>query len=196
MNRRWLTLVWVAVASTAQAECTGSDGSTLSLKEFERRVQEIHKADYPELTRATVRVAEFESDDSFLQAQPARSSLFSEPLERTYEIQVNPRLFECPPTSEALSAILHHEFEHLVDYTEWSGLGIIGHGTRYVLSKRFRIEYERKTDLKTLKKGFASGLIAYREWLYPRLTPRQLEEKRETYYTPEEIREWLEAERP
>lgn len=185
------------LATASPAECGNAPGGpAITTRELDDRVQEIRRADYPELSRATVQVTEFESDDSFLQAQPARRSLFDDPSERIYEIQVNPRLLECPPTSEALNAILHHEFEHLVEYTEWSGTRIIAHGLRYLVSESFRIDYERATDLKTLKKGFASGLIDYRNWLYPRLTPSQLEVKRRTYYTPEEISQWLKDRAP
>jgi hypothetical protein len=180
----------------ARAECLQPSDRTLSLTELESRAHEIQRAHFPELDRATLRVTDFKSEDSFLQAQPAGRSLFGDPLTRTYEIQVNPQLLTCPPSQEALTAILHHEFEHLLDYTGWSGLGILGHGARYLMSENFRIRYERQTDLKALENGHALGLIAYRNWLYDRLTPAQVAEKRRTYFTPEEIREWLESDRP
>ncbi len=146
---------------------------------------------FPELDKEIVSVTNFKSKDSFLQAQPVIKSLLKRKEKRSYTVQVNPKLLACPPSMEGLEAILVHELEHIVDYTKWSSARIVKHGAKYLLSRKFQIKYERETDRKVLQKSLHEGLAQFREWIYPWLNPKQLKKKRQTYLTPEEIRNSL-----
>ncbi len=110
---------------------------------------------------------------------------------KSYRLDVGQRLLECPPSESALRSIILHESQHFLDYERMSAVHVAGLGKNYLLSKKFRIRYERATDLKVLESHEGEGLIDYRVWLYERLNPKQLAVKRATYLTPEEINEWL-----
>ena len=146
---------------------------------------------FPELDREIVTVTNFKSKDSFLQAQPVIKSLLKQKEKRSYTVQVNPKLLACPPSMEGLEAILVHELEHILDYTKWSSVRIVKHGAQYILSRKFQIKYERETDRRVLKKSLHEGLAQFREWIYPWLNSKELKKKKQTYLTPEEIRNSL-----
>lgn len=105
----------------------------------------------------------------------------------SYKIHVNPIVFQHNIPDEALEAILAHELVHTEDYREKSSLDIVGIGLK-VLFKKSRSIYERQTDLKTILKGYARGLITYREWQYRLLSKTDLAKKKREYLTPNEIR--------
>jgi hypothetical protein len=167
--------------------CAGKIG----FDEFSQLVKQVQSRHFPQIPLESVVVTTFEAEDYFLQAQPSVRTLIKNPEKRSYEIQLNLRLLTCSPGEEALEAILVHEFEHVMDYTQWSSAKILKHGLRYIRSDSFRARYERETDEKTLRRGLGQGLKQYREWIYQWLTPEQLETKKRFYYSPEEIQEWM-----
>lgn len=180
-----LALGLLLIHMTTQAQtCQG----TLSLDEFKAQVLEVQSKYFPQLNGNQIRVTTFEAEDYFLQAQPAKSTLLGSRHKRRYEVQLNLRLLECSPGEKALEAILVHELEHIVDYTRMSSAQILSHGLRYVSDKKFRTKYERETDLKALKHQVHDGLVAYREWIYQWLSPKQLARKKQFYLSPDEIR--------
>jgi hypothetical protein len=98
-------------------------------------------------------------------------------------------LLECSPGGAVLEAILIHELEHIVDYTQMRSAQILFFGLRYVTDRKFRTRYERQTDLKALKHKVHGGLMTYREWIYQWLTPKQLARKKQYYLSPGKILE-------
>lgn len=154
---------------------------------FEALVQEVKETYFPVLKDVRLTFSTFSSDAYFLQAQPIVISLFGQRSKRRYQVQLNLKLLECPPTVNALEAILVHELEHVVDYLPMSTTKVAAHGLRYVLNKKFKRHYERSTDCKVLDLGLHQGLSDYRKWVYQWLDPDQLQTKRLLYLTPEEI---------
>jgi coenzyme F420-reducing hydrogenase gamma subunit len=146
---------------------------------------------FPELQNIKIKIENFESNAYFLQANLKKKTIFKEAHKRTYVIEVNQKLYACPPTPKGLRAILAHEIQHISDYLNMSSAEIIALAARYSTNKKFHTEYERSTDKKTLEKGFGKGLIDYRLWVYQWLSPKQLKEKKRFYYTPEEIETWM-----
>ena len=63
-------------------------------------------------------------------------------------------------------------------------------GVNYWLDAKFRSEYERSTDEKSLQMGFADGLILYRNWLYQNIYKQDVEIKKINYWTPDQIDAW------
>lgn len=180
-----IILLTLLISFSAQAQtCQG----TLSLDEFKTQVQDVQERYFPELNDTSIVVTTFKAEDYFLQAQPAKASLMGSRHKRRYEVQLNLKLLACSPGEAALEAILIHELEHVLDYTQMSSAQIVSHGLRYVTDKKFRIRYERETDLKALRHRVHAGLVAYREWIYQWLTPAQLERKKAFYLSPDEIR--------
>ena len=160
---------------------------TIKREDFQRLVKEVKESHFPELEKTQVGISTFTSDAYFLQTQPVIKTLSEKTQNRQYNIELNTRLLDCPPSPEALEAILVHEFEHILDYTTWSSLKIISHGMHYALSCDFKVSYERATDRKVLTKGLHQGLIEYRKWVYQWLSPEELVMKKAMYLTPEEI---------
>lgn len=144
----------------------------------------------PELETAMIELKPIDSESTFLAANVDLSTAGNEPFERNYIIQINPLLLENPPSGGATVAILVHELKHILDYTEMSSLEFAEFGLWYAQGDV--AEYERETDLFSMERGCAEGLIEFRLWLYEQISPETLEEKKENYYTPEEIQEWIE----
>lgn len=104
-----------------------------------------------------------------------------------YRVGLNPVLFEQGVSDLALEGILAHELVHTEDYRSGSTLGtLLPIGLKISFSKT-RIQYERKTDLRTVMKGYGAGLKAYKAFQYPLLSPRNLQKKKAEYLTPIEI---------
>lgn len=105
----------------------------------------------------------------------------------SYRIGVNPLLFEKSIPRDALEAIMAHELVHSEDYYNGSTIRTIIPIGFKVSNKRKRVQYERKTDLKTIMYGYGKGLISYKNFQYPLLDKEQLKRKKQEYLTPEEI---------
>ena len=84
-----------------------------------------------------------------------------------------------------------HEFKHVLDYTEMDSNALIEFGLWYAGGDV--AEYERATDEFALERGCASGLIDFREWLYGFVSEEVRAEKEANYYSPDEIRAWMEV---
>ncbi len=155
--------------------------------QFESLVEETKNLYFPELKDITIGISKFHSNAYFLQAQPVIKTLVKKRRNRHYNIQLNTKLLDCPPSPKALEAILVHELEHIMDYHSLNLFEVTGHGVSYAASLKTRVSYERATDYKVLVKGLHIGLIEYREWVYQWLSPKELANKRLIYLTPEEI---------
>jgi hypothetical protein len=108
---------------------------------------------------------------------------------RTYVIYYNERILESELSPEALEAILVHELQHIEDYTQMNFFELAWLAFRYEVlgSEDLIIEFERDTDRRVVEKGYGKGLIQYRKWLYKNLKAEEIELKKKTYLTPEEI---------
>lgn len=146
---------------------------------------------HPELEDVEVTLHELSSETDFYQAALDVATMDDPPLERAYRVLYNPLQFERDIPRDAVGAILVHELQHLVDYTEMDGEQLSEFALWY--ASEDISAYERRTDEAALWAGCGEGLIAYREWLYAQLTPEQIEQKKVTYYTPEEIEAWTAA---
>lgn len=105
-----------------------------------------------------------------------------------YHIGFNPSVFENNIDQSALEGVLAHELIHSEDYISGSTLGTLLPIGLKVLGSSSRIQYERKTDLRTILKGYGEQLISYKEFQYPLLSQDDLRTKKEEYLTPEEVR--------
>ncbi len=179
-----LLLVFLLNFSSSASDCR-----PMTLESFTQKVDEVKESYFPEFKNTPIIVTTFRSDAYFLQAQPKITTLFKKRSQRVYEVQLNTKLLDCPPTAAGLEAILVHELEHIRDYTRWSTTRIVRHGLEYSFSCDLRIGYERATDLRVLEFGLHEGLIDYRNWVYQKLTPRELKKKERIYLTPTEIEE-------
>ncbi len=150
----------------------------------------------PELAGYNIRIKQFESRDSYLRTGVTPLQAMRSKKKRYYDLFFNSRLFDSPPPEGALKAILVHELVHIRDYTGMNAGALLKLARRYLTDSSFTRRYERQTDEGALERGEGEGLKAYRQWLYPRLDPDDLEKKRATYYTPEEIDAWMAEHQP
>lgn len=146
---------------------------------------------FQDLAKNKIVIEYFKSDAYYLATWIKPKDIFKKASKRTYILRINKNLFDCPPPMNALEAIMAHELEHLRDYTKLNSMQLLGLLTKVGLSKKFRTQYERATDLSAMQMGFPQGLIDYRLWIYERLTPKDLKTKKRYYWTPEEIQEWM-----
>ncbi|MBY0515713.1 MAG: hypothetical protein K2P81_02310 [Bacteriovoracaceae bacterium] len=181
---RFLFFIFLSFSALAQNNCA----QPLSLEEFGQFVENVRSQYFSDIPKEHLGIKSFRSEAYFLQAQPYLKTLINRRQNRRYNVQINLRLLECPPTPEGLEAILVHELEHVRDYMGWSSGHIALHGGKYALSCGVKVKYERATDAKVLELGLGEGLAQYREWVYQWLSPKDLAKKRLIYLTPEEIR--------
>lgn len=150
-------------------------------------MEKLRNEHFPMLKDTSIEIKEFDSDAYYLQTKPKILKLIGPKRKRVYFLEVNKNLYSCPPPAKGLEGILVHELEHINDYENMSTVQIAALGIKYATSKKWRSEYERGTDLKAVKKGYAKGLSLYRKWIYPKLSEKELELKKYYYMTPEEL---------
>lgn len=182
-----LSLFTTPAKASDKAEC----GDRLTLFELTKMVNYTRSTYFKQISANNIQLESFNSSEVYFQTQPVIKSLIGNTFFRKYKLQYNPKVFSCPPSRKAIQAILVHEFEHINDYFKSSVKELINFGIKYALLPNYKAKYERATDVKACKKGFAQGLIEYREWIYTQLTPKQLKKKQEIYLTPEELRDYL-----
>jgi hypothetical protein len=166
------------------SDCSRTEPTNAGLSATERRVREIRGASFPQLAKVDLQLREFHSQADYFRTR------FSVPrflfLQRMrYFVEVNPALFglEAPP--DGICAVLAHELSHVVS---------LEHGNRIrrlslvrLLSKSYTAQFERKTDLEAIRRGYGDGLKSYRTWFYAHIPAVALPAKRRNYFSPEEI---------
>ena len=146
----------------------GSDcESKLSKEEMRDLILETKESYFSEdskydLSSVKVKIEEFISSEYFLQTD-ASKFIFGGNKENNHVIQINKKLFQCPPSQRGLKAILAHELMHIYDYKTRTLLGL---GWDFATDTA---EYERHTDFRVLQMGLAQGLSEYRRWIYQRI---------------------------
>jgi hypothetical protein len=143
-----------------------------------------------ELRDVEVGLAPLPSETDFFNAGVDLTTADLPGLERRYIIRANSAIFsgDEPPIG-ATTAIVAHELEHVLDYTAMSGDELVDFALEY--SEGDISQYERQTDEAVMVRGCATGLKAYREWLYEQLDAEAEAAKRRDYYTPDEIDAWV-----
>ncbi len=191
-SKKIIRVVLLLLSTTLfSAQADAACDEPISLYELSNLVDDVRSTYFKHIARHNITMESFNSSEAFFQTQPVVGTLLGNVYFRKYKLQYNPRIFFCPPSRKAIHAILVHEFEHINDYYESSAVELLGFATRYKVFSKFRKNYERETDKKACAKGQAEGLIEYREWIYDKLTPKQLESKKAQYLTPEELRKYL-----
>src|SRR4051794_13165574 len=149
-----------------------------SIVQFAR---EVRNASFPDLAGVRISYWSFRSATDFFQSRPTI---------RGYKVLINnnPALLTAP--DDGIKAILAHEMEHICWYRErprWKLIGLIR-----LLRTSSDANWERATDMRTIKRGYGPGLRSFRLWLYRQISPGAAERKKVIYMTPEEIAAALE----
>eukprot|EP00013_Stygamoeba_regulata_P030269 CAMPEP_0177647722 /NCGR_PEP_ID=MMETSP0447-20121125/10452_1 /TAXON_ID=0 /ORGANISM="Stygamoeba regulata, Strain BSH-02190019" /LENGTH=216 /DNA_ID=CAMNT_0019150327 /DNA_START=178 /DNA_END=828 /DNA_ORIENTATION=- len=171
-------------------------------------VREIVPTYLPFLEPFTIEVVQWNSQGGyFLRSSPKLTTVTRQPLDRVYQVFVNPIVFNdtsAPPHGPSLTAcrsILTHELTHCSDYANMTVLQLAEFVVPYELNYTFLVEYEHYTDRRVLDLRSASldaGLSDYRTWIYGQLAddPEQLAKKKVEYMTPDQIHRYVIAHPP
>ncbi len=160
-----------------------------SEQELAELFDEVRDALFPEMADISITLVELDSETDFFQSSLHLSTASDPPRERSYRLLFNPVLFDDPPSQPAIAAILAHELTHTGDYLDMDTAELVEFGIWYATGDT--AEYERETDEGALWLGCGQGLIEYREWLYAHIPADAIAEKQRVYYTPDEIRSWM-----
>ena len=142
-------------------------------------------------------------EGSFMQAQPIFRSMLGGRKKRKYKIKIS-RYLIIERNVKDVAYIPHdvlvgwigHEMGHLIDYLPRTNLNLIWFGIRYVFSKKFMAEAERRADIFAIERGFSSFLIKSKNYILEQTSlPEKYREKIRKYYlSPEEVMMYLEGE--
>jgi hypothetical protein len=145
---------------------------------------------YPNLAKADIALVA-DASQLYFASNLDYDTLEDAPLDRHYQVHYNPQIFADPPSRFALGAILVHELKHVTDYTQMSSATLAEFGIWYATGDVD--DYEHQTDVASLEAGCATGLKAYRVWLYAHVPSADLAAKEAEYYTPDQIDAWIAA---
>ena len=147
-------------------------------------VERIRTSSYPELQTTQIQVRSFKSASDFFRARPRIPDFFVKKNLR-YVVLVNPRAYELEVPEDGVEAIIAHELSHVAYLKKRNRLRLLT--MVRLLSKSFAANFERRTDLDAISRGFGEGLKVYRHWLYQHIPQQSLAEKRRNYLSSEEI---------
>ena len=148
-------------------------------------INKIKKESFPELSNTKISLGSMKSDFAYLGSRPILHSLLW-PFKVKYKITVNPKLFKMELPLFALEGILAHELAHTAYYVTKGRFGVILTGHIFI-SKPAHIDFERRTDVDAIMRGYGEGIKAYREVTYKYLTDEQINVKNKLYFSIEEI---------
>jgi hypothetical protein len=147
-------------------------------------LQSVRAAAFPELSHTVIRVREFHSSGDYFRTRFSVARYASLRKMRFY-LEVNPRVFELGAPAEAVRAIIAHELEHVLYLSRRNRISMLS--LARLASAKYTTRFERGADLGAIGRGYGSGLIVYRQWLYQHIPPGALAAKRRDYFSPEEI---------
>ena len=175
----------VAVAA-AQVDvpsgCLASIGGGLT--STEAQVRALGTASFPELATVNISMHTFHSRADYFRTRFSVTR-FLLPVRMRYFVDVNPTAFTQLAPSDGVCGVLAHELSHVVALSRGNRLRRLG--LIRLLSKSFTVQFERKTDLEAIHRGYGDGLKSYRTWVYAHIPPDALPSKRRNYFSPEEI---------
>lgn len=152
---------------------------------------------YPELADTPIEF-KFKKhiEKSTMQAQPAFWSIFKSKKKRKYKILISEKIKiadtlyktkDIPP--KIMIGWLGHELGHVMDFKKRSGLNLIGFGVKYLTSKRYIKDAERRADSFAVLHGMESYILATKEFILEKagLPETYINRIKRLYLSPEEI---------
>ena len=170
-------------------------------KQFQHETLEpglIALAFYPELKDVKIRYV-YEDTKTTLAARPRFVSLFRAKDKRAYTIFVDRKvkgkegvLFKDFPFNAQVGG-LGHEYAHIIDYSQRSGLNIMWLGIKYLFSKKAKARLEHKVDKITIERGLGWQTLAWEEHIFhnSEASKRYKSYKKDFYLSDEEIKEHM-----
>lgn len=161
---------------------------TKTKSKIENIYKELVKTHYPELKVIQPEIYQLNSEFSFMETDML--DFYKSATNRRYVLRVSPKVVDGTLSDKALKAIMAHELQHFSDYLKMNLIQVVHLGIRYNYLKDtdWIARFERSTDHAVVNKGFAEGLIEFRQWLYKRLDAKDIAKKKQIYLSPAEIR--------
>ncbi len=178
-----VSLLMTPGIANAQTGATLSCGA-VRFDGMSRALDRVRDASFAEIARKDIRIGAFHGSADYLQTRFHVGRFFL-PVPMRYYIEVNPALFDRAAPEAAVCAMLAHELGHAAELGRGSRLRVFG--LIRMLSKRYTARFERRTDLVAIERGYAEGLIAYRNWVYANIPASAAAQKRRNYFAPDEI---------
>lgn len=99
---------------------------------------------------------------------------------------------------DVLTGWFAHELGHVVDYTPYSPLQMIGYGIKYLYSSRFKKEAEHEADRIAIRNGFKSEILQTKRFILENdFLTDSYKARINKYYMPiEEVEAWQHPEVP
>lgn len=125
---------------------------------------------YDNLHKYEIHLHQKKLGNSTMKAQPIikLKNLFTEVKEYKitvgYHVMDSDTLVENIPET-ALEGWFAHELGHVSDYEQYSNLGMIVYGLKYIFSESFKKKVEHDADYIALKKGFKKEIIATKKYI-------------------------------
>jgi hypothetical protein len=159
------------------------------IQRTQKIINEVIEKSYPELKNRQIEVKTFQSESDYFQARFSFSKYLTFQKMR-YIVLVNPKVFEKNAPPDGIRSILAHELAHVLYYSKRNRFELLG--LIKLSAGSFTQRFERGADLEAMARSYGEGLIEYRKWLYQNIPPKNMEEKKRNYFSPEEIQLMLE----
>ncbi|MFS4469777.1 hypothetical protein [Maribacter sp. 2210JD10-5] len=152
---------------------------------------------YPELKQTAIEFKfKKKIKKSTMQAQPVFGSIFRSKEKRKYKILISEyvkitdtlyRTENMPP--EIMIGWLGHELGHIMDFKNRSGLNLLAFGVRYLFSKNYLKDAERRADTFAVIHGLEKYILATKEFILNKagFSKKYVDRIKELYLSPEEI---------
>ena len=149
---------------------------------------QLVQSHFPKLRAINPEIYQLNSDFNFFETDI--QAFYKSPLKRRYILRVSPKVFAADLSDAGFKAIMAHELQHFSDYVGMNLWQVIHLGVRYnyLRDLKWIARFERNTDRAVIQKGFAPGLIEFRQWLYRQLPPKAIAQKTQLYLTPDEMK--------
>jgi len=191
-----LTVIGTVTTETAKSQ----EENTRDLKSIPPAIESEVRAAlhfFPELEDVPI---EFEFKKKIkhttMQAQPKLSSLFKRRDNRAYIIKIAQKVkiegdvfYTKNLPRDVMIGWIGHELGHIMDYQEYSNLGMMWFGIRYVLSDNYISEAERAADVYAVEQGMADFIIKTKEFIlnHANISEEYKMRVKKYYLSPEEI---------
>ncbi len=183
-------IIWAGIIFILPANAQTDFDESSAIKQTQNFVNEVVRKSFPEINLEKIKIKTFTSDSNFFKARFSYTRFFTFQKMR-YLLYVNPKVYNFNVPENALKAIIAHELAHILYYTERNRCELLG--LVRLTSGGFTSDFERRTDLTAIERGFGEGLMEYRRWLYRIIPESKIESKRKDYFSPEEIELILET---
>lgn len=171
-------------AREAEACSRQSVSSGEAVDRIRELLSEVVNTSFPEMSKHIIQIKTLRSRATYFETRFSISRYLAFRGMRII-MSVNPCVFELGAPIDGIRAIIAHELGHADYYLKKNFFELVSL-VRLVKGKS-AADFERKTDLAAIGRGYGLGLIEYRQWLYRNIPQQNVAQKKRNYFTPEEI---------